>query len=234
MKIMNMKKIGILGGLGPASTIYFYQGLIQKMQKEKGAKYNYDFPYMVIVNVPVSDTILATDFDSNSTKKELLKAVAFLEKAVDFIVIPCNTAHIFYKDIVESITVPVVNIIEETDKAIKKSGDKNLVLLSSEPTFESNLYQNASQGLYNVHHPMKQENVTKAIHNIMGGTIQTSDSSNLLYEVTEAKKRGCTGIILGCTELPVIFDKLQVNRPNVFDSSTILMDKTMRWAYNEE
>ena len=76
----NVKKIGILGGMGPMSTVFFYSELIKKMQREKGAKYNFDYPHMFIISAPIPDTIIAKTFDDVKVNP---KDSCFLEKFIE-------------------------------------------------------------------------------------------------------------------------------------------------------
>ena len=128
---------------------------------------------------------------------------------------------------VKNTSIPIINLINEVDDKIKNSDVKKVLLLSSEPTYESNLYQNVAKNEYEIIPPKRQKNVNKVIHNIMGGTVKQSDKQDLIFEAEYAKKMGCTGIIVGCTEIPILFNKIKTGKITVFDSVKILVDRTI-------
>jgi len=217
----SMKKIGVIGGSGPESTIYFYNGLIKYLQKERGAKYNFDFPYIHIINVPFFDTVVGENFDAEKIKKDLIKATILLENLSDFIVIPCNTMHIHYDELVKYSSVPILNIIEETVKRIPKNLQK-VLLFATEPTVNSNMYQCRKTIIT----PRNQKNINRIIHNLMGGKILPEDKDFLHSEID---KTNCDGCILGCTELPILFNEM-IPRVPIFDSTNILIEETIKFA----
>src|ERR1035437_298717 len=103
-----MKTVGIIGGLGPQTTAKFYMQIVSLCAKKNSEQR----PNILIVNVPISHELEKKFINRSVGKKEfcelLTNAAKTLEKSgVDFIVLPCNTAHVFIEDIRNSVSVPV-------------------------------------------------------------------------------------------------------------------------------
>jgi aspartate racemase len=139
----NFKTIGVLGGMGAAASADFYQSLVKIAQKKYGAENDDDFPAIWIYNLPITGFDETGFVDEESVKQQLITSVKKLESAgSDFIVIPCNTVHYFYKEMSESIKIPIISILEATALAVKKAGFKKVGLLNSQSTKNYHLYEN--------------------------------------------------------------------------------------------
>src|SRR3989338_6727859 len=103
-----MKKVGIIGGLGPETTSEFYLDLVFSCQKKDRTHR----PSIIIASVPLPYKI--------EEAKRLEKSGA------DFIVMPCNSLHIFIKEIRNAVKIPVLSIVEETVKFLKKNKFKKV------------------------------------------------------------------------------------------------------------
>jgi len=101
MNMENTKKkiIGVLGGMGPEATAELYLRIVKIFQQRFGAKYDDDFPEMILLNLPIPDVVEGLK-SPEKTLKILVNGAKKLESiGVNFIVMPCNTAHYFYVDI---------------------------------------------------------------------------------------------------------------------------------------
>ncbi len=119
---LKKKTIGILGGMGPGASANLYQTIISIAQKKYGAEQDYDFPPMVIYSLPLIGFDETGITEPESVKKQLVEGVKKLEKAgCDFIIIACNTVHIYQKNMQKAINIPIVSMIEQAVKKAKKS-----------------------------------------------------------------------------------------------------------------
>ncbi|MEA3431514.1 MAG: aspartate/glutamate racemase family protein [candidate division WOR-3 bacterium] len=113
-----MKKIGIIGGLGPESTIDYYRLIIDSSQK---AQINENYPEMIIYSLninEVSDMMEAEQWDKLIDL--LANAIKLISKAeADFAVIAANTPHIVFDEVKTLSPIPMLSIVEETCKVIK-------------------------------------------------------------------------------------------------------------------
>ena len=220
-----MKKIGILGGMGPEATVELYLRLIRIYQKDFGAVYDDDFPEIVIINLP-----LPYDLENPNGREEmkeiLIKGVKKLEKAeVDFIAIPCNTVTFFIEEMQKEVSIPILNILEETAKEVKSSNLSKVGLLGTELTIEQEIYNKVLQDVELVTLSRdQQKKTTRAIINILAG--ECIDFDLISFQIEELKRQGIDKVILGCTELPLICR----NREDVFDTINILARAIVREA----
>ena len=119
--------VGVMGGLGPMASVYFYKMVVDMTD----AKTDQEHVDMVITN-------RATTPDRSALVSDAKKLEQF---GVDFIVITCNTAHYFYDKINESVNIPVLSIVEETVKYAKESGHKKLGIMATTGNIKTKLYQ---------------------------------------------------------------------------------------------
>lgn len=235
IKEYNMKTVGILGGLGPESTADFNQRLISICQKKYNATKDYEYPPIIIYEVPIKE------FDErgieNSTKvfNALKKGIKTLEKnKVNFIVIDCNTVN-YYIDKLRKITKkPIISIIEEVLKEAKNKKYKVLGLLSSQTTVDKRIYDKIfTKAKIDVIHPTKQQQkvITSSILRVVGGKDNKKDVTNLRKIIKDMKQRGAQAIIIGCTELSIPIRNQKFKIP-ILDSTEILANSAIKHAYS--
>lgn len=209
MKLFNQKKIiGILGGMGPEAAAKFYLLLTKISQQKYKALTNDAFPEIIIDSVPVPDFI--SDLKSKEIAKKMLisrvEALSFLP--ISFFCIACNTAHLLIDDLRKTTTIPFVSLIEETVKEVKRLKIEKVGLLASPTTIKTKLYQNQleKEGVKVIIPANVQiKKLGVIIKKIVAGKNDKKDAL-LARNITEdlvANK--AEAIILGCTELPLIF-----------------------------
>lgn len=223
----NKNIIGILGGMGPQASIRLVDLLVNK-SVQNGAKEDSDFPEIILDSIPVPDFI--------SDTKNLRKVLKILQKRIFMLsnmnisklAIACNTAHILLPDLQTISDIKFVSIIDEVAKQVRKKGIKKVGLLATPTTIRFGLYQQALDKFkINVIIPSQaeQKKLEKIIRNILSGKKLQSDIAKLIFMANSLKERGAEGIILGCTELPLIFpEKLTVP---IFNSLEILADSLL-------
>ena len=138
MNMENTKKkiIGVLGGMGPESTAIFYHAVIKQCQKQYGAQYDEDYPEIFIYNLPIPNIVEGLNKPEKTLDMLIGGAKKIDSMGVDFIVMPCNTAHYFYPDMAKAISVPFICIFHATSKKIKISGFKKVGFLATETTIK--------------------------------------------------------------------------------------------------
>jgi len=206
-----MKKIGIIGGIGPESTIDYYKlivGAFHKKQLQLG------YPEIIIYSANLSSLMkLLEDNDWENLADWLLEKVLALQKAgAEFAVIGANTPHIVFDEVSTRSPIPMLSIIEETRMNAQKRGFKKLGLLGTKFTMESDFFKSPfrDNGM-EVFVPGKEDQ--DLIHHrlfseIELGIIKDSTRDELLDIIQKMiDKHSIDGLILGCTELPLILDK---------------------------
>jgi aspartate racemase len=227
-----MKKLGVIGGMSPESTILFYGEMVEILQKRFGAKFDSDYPEMMISNLPIPDIVKGIA-NERKTREMLSENARKLENAgMDFIAVPCNSVHLFYDAVSDKVAIPVLNIIDVTLKKAKSSGYKRIGLLATETTYQKNLY-GALADEYGMEIIMPDENgikrIVSVIVNLMSGK-KLAEDSETLTEVSESLiKRGAECVVLGCTDLPALVSGNEISVP-VLDTIKILAEVTVDFA----
>lgn len=228
MYYMIEKTVGVLGGLGPMATVYFYDMVVEMTD----AKKDQEHVDMIIINRATTPdrTAFLIGESEESPLAQIQKDANRLEKAgADFLVLTCNTAHYFYKEINDSVNIPLVNMIEETVKTSVRDGHKKMGILATKGNIDMNIYQNMceEQGIgYYVPGKEVQKKVMSLIYDyVKAGKDADMEIFNEIVE--DLKANGCDGAILGCTELSII--KKDEKLPDEFfvDSSEVLARYTI-------
>lgn len=224
------KAVGILGGVGPLSTVYFMDMII----KMTDAKKDQDHINMIAFNhatIPDRTDFIVGKSPENPLPVMVNDAVKLQSVGADFIVIPCNTAHYFFDIIKESVTIPMLNIVEETVKyAIEKVQNLNTIgILATDGTLISNTYQRVcdKKGIKCVA-PNKEQQ--KCVMNLIYNQVKAGKSADIMtfYEIIQdLLDQGCQAVILGCTELSVIKKDFKLDLPYIVDSLEVLARKTI-------
>ncbi|MGI8279917.1 aspartate/glutamate racemase family protein [Bacillus mycoides] len=195
--------IGILAGMGPKSTGPFVDTVVAECQTIYGAKHDIDFPHMMIYSCP-TPFYMDRPIDHAAMKKAIIEGAQRLESTgVDFIAMPCNTAHLYFEELQRSITIPILNIVDETLKAIPEN-TKRVALLATEATVQASIYQDGitKRNIEYIHNEQWQEMINQIITCIKGGEIEEARKLWSLL-VLQLKDEVDTAII-ACTDLNVV------------------------------
>lgn len=222
------KTVGVLGGLGPMATVYFYDMVVEMTE----AKRDQDHLDMIIMNRATTPdrTAYILGSSDDSPLDYIVRDAKRLEAAgADFLVLTCNTAHYFYNAIVEGLGIPLINMIEETVVHAKKKGHKKIGILATTGNINTGLYQDMcvkhSMDYYVPSQPV-QEMVMNIIYDqVKAGKKANMDQFNKIIGVLKAE--GCDCAILGCTELSIIKKDEKLSNDFFVDSSEVLAMTTI-------
>jgi len=225
-----MKTIGILGGMGPLATADLFKKIITLTDASKDNEHIY---IIVENNTKIPDR---TDYIINNGEdptKHMIKSAIRLEMmGSDVIVMPCNTAHYFYDEIIKYVDIPFINMIVETAEETKKLySNKKIGLLATEGTYRAGIYDRVftEYGLELVKPDAEKEKyVMELIYGIKSGK-KNIDLTNFQTVLSEFKKQGAEAFILGCTELPVAFEKFNIEEKYI-DPTKILACSAIKFA----
>ena len=227
MKAWEGKKLGVLGGLGPKATAYFFN-LVVDNTKADSDQDHIDAVYLNHASMP--DRTRSILFSRVERLKELLINDAKLLQSlgVSYIAIPCNTSHYLYEDIQKSVKVSVINMVDETLAYIsQKYGKGKVGVLATTGTREMKIYDKyASKYDIEIVYPsqMGRQKVMDAIYSgVKAGKIVSP--SDLDSVINELKDKGCMCAVLACTELSVIYSG--VNDEYIVDSLLTLARKAI-------
>lgn len=226
------KKIGILGGLSPESTVTYYQHIVRRYQELFG---DHSYPEIIIYSVSFQRFINWMAQDKwNTITEELINAIRSLGAAgADFVVIATNTMHIVFDKVREKSPIPLISIIEATAEAIKEEGMDTVGLLGTRFTMEKEFYRRelASHGIETlVPDKADRDYINKVVfEELSRGLINSESRNKFLRIIGDLIGRGARGIVLGCTEIPLLVNA-QHTSVKLFDTAAIHADKALEFA----
>lgn len=197
--------LGILGGLGPMATVYFYDMLVRH------TKATCDQDHLdVIINSRASTPDRTSYILGQSTEnpfdimaRDAQRLVTF---GADVLAIPCNTAHYFYDRLNETISVPILNMVEETVLEAKARGCCRVGILATSGTVQTGTYSRMCER-HGLEFVCPDETHQQDLMNVIYGDIKQGkrpDMARFFAVADSLKRQGCTRMILGCTELSII------------------------------
>ncbi len=228
---MNSSKIpllGILGGLGPMSGVYFCEMLTTHTDASRDAEH-LNFLLSSRADTPDRSSFILGSSERDPAPVMAEEAQRLEGAGADVLAIPCNTAHYFYKRICEAVKIPIINIIEETAAFCRHSGYTRVGVLATEGTAASGAYSDifTPLGIEIIRLEVwEQAVITEIIFDqIKKG--EKCDLESFMKVCNSLCSRGCQQLILGCTELSLI--KKQYALPPIFtDSLEILALSAIR------
>lgn len=235
------RTIGVLGGMGPAAGVHFARLLI-----DLNSSANHDaghVPFILSSNPRLPSRVDAyLRGGANPASSIAASLQALHEQGADVGVVVCNTAHIYFDDIVRRTTLPLINMVENTASHVGKSSDDRgpVGLLATTATVKSRLYATAleARGVrVIVPNEADQEAVSAAIFDSEYGIKATgcSPSERAYRTITTVAKKmkelaGIEQLLLGCTELSLAIRSDTCEGLHVIDPVKILAQTCLRYA----
>jgi len=229
------KRIGILGGMSPESTIEYYQHITRTYTERFG---DYGYPEIIIYSVsfqPYVDWPNAGRWDR--VAQGLSQAAQSLEAAgADFVVIATNTMHLVLDQVRASIHIPVLSLLDVVGEAILATGIKTAGLLGTRFTMEKNLYQDAlaRKGItVLIPDADDREVVNRVIYDeLVAGQIRAESRAGYVEIIKKLAARGAQGLILGCTEIPLLLSEADAGLP-LFDTTLLHAEAALNYAVSK-
>ena len=227
-----MKTLGLLGGMSWVSSIDYYRYITEGINAELGGLnfaqcLIYSFNYQEIVSNGQSGNIEAS-------QQRLEDIAAMLEAdGVDAIVLCANTAHMAAERIEKRLNIPVIHIGTVTATAVKKQGLAQVILLGTKFTMEKNFIKDKfrEQGI-DVLIPGEEDRIFihHTIHDELGrGLVKPETKTRYLQIINDLVAQGGQGVILGCTEIPLLIDQSDLSIP-AFDTMKIHADAAVEFV----
>jgi aspartate racemase len=226
-----MKTLGIIGGLGPESTLDYYQRIIALYRERTGDGH---YPEFVVVSV---DLRKGLDFmgasDLSGMADFLLEAIGKLARAgADFGIISANTPHIVFDELAPKSPIPLISIVEATCVATKAHELKRLALFGTRYTMQADFYPKVfkREGIeLHVPDPREQDYIhDKYFSELVPGTFLPETRAGLLAIVDRMKATSdIDGVILAGTELPLILRAPAHNGIPLLDTTKIHVEATV-------
>lgn len=218
-----MKTIGLIGGITWLSTLDYYRLLNQLVNQRMGGVSS---AKIILVSVEFSEIKRLTEAnDWNGLSKIMCDAAGKLEMAgADCVLIGANTMHNIADVVHSSVSIPLIHIAEETGRSIVQRELKKVALLGTKYTMQLPFYKKKleEQGIETIipgHDAI--EYINDAIYNEMGkGIFLPERKKEFISIINGLQQQGAEGIILGCTEIPILIKQEDVSVP-VFDTTLI-------------
>ncbi|MBN1202597.1 MAG: aspartate/glutamate racemase family protein [Anaerolineae bacterium] len=226
------KTIGILGGMSPESTAEYYQHITHTYTERFG---DYGYPPIIIYSVsfqPYVDWPLQDRWDL--VAQGLSDGARKLEAAgADFILIATNTMHLVFDEVQASVKVPMLSLLDAAGEAVRARDMQTVGLLGTKFTMEKSFYQDAlSKRGITVLVPDADDRsvVNDVIYNeLVAGRIRAESRAGFVAIINRLAARGAQGIILGCTEIPLLVSEADAGIP-LFNTTTIHADAALNYA----
>jgi aspartate racemase len=231
-----MKKIGILGGMSPESTTLYYEHITRTYTSQRG---DYGYPEILIYSVNFQNFV---DWQRNGQWEEAAREMAgALERlrcaGADFGLIATNTMHFVFEEVQRAVHMPLLSIVDATVETILEAGLQSVGLLGTRFTMRERFFRDKLEraGIAAlVPEPDAQQQVHDVIYReLCRGEIRP-DSRRLFLEIVERlRARGAQGIVLGCTELPLLLQSQDCGLP-LFNTALLHAGKALSFAIQQE
>ena len=229
-----MKTIGILGGMSPESTVAYYEYITRTYTERFG---DYGYPEVIIYSVsfqPYVDWPNAGRWDLVAAG--LSEAARKLAAAgADFVLIATNTMHKVVAEVRAAVDVPVLSLLDAVGEAILAQGISTVGLLGTRFTMEKPFYRGAlaEQGItVLVPEEAERDVVHRVIYDeLVAGKIRAASREQYVAIIEGLAARGAEGIVLGCTEIPLLVRPEDVSLP-LFDTTQIHAEAALTYALN--
>lgn len=225
-----MKTVGIIGGLGPETTSEFYLELIFSCQKINKAIRPPILIYSVPLPYDIEEDAIVRGKGEERFVPFILDAAKKLEKAgANFLVMPCNSLHVFIEVLRDTIKIPVLSIVEETTKFLKKENIFEVGIISTSITLNKKLYETSfiANGIKQITpDDFQQEKIGKMIYNLVSNRHDNKDREELIKVINDFETKGINQVILACTDLQLL--KPHHPRLKIYDSMKIFAEATVQ------
>jgi len=232
-----MKRIGILGGIGPESTVDYYKEIIRAFVTRHP---ELAYPEIIVYSANMNELMgFVSAKDWSALSQWLLRKISSLHLAgAEFAVMASNTPHIVFDEIRSQSPIPLLSIVEETCKRAQEMGLKNIGLMGTKLTMEAEFYKKpfTSKGM-SIVVPREEEQNTihhRLFSEIELGILKDSTREELLSIAKRMiEEDHIDSLILGCTELPLILTESRYGIP-FLNTSAIHCESIIRFCVDNE
>lgn len=208
-----MRTLGLIGGTSWHSTIVYYRLINEMAGKRTGTQAN---PPLLIYSLNVE---LMREHDVEKIKTTYLHIARKLEIAgASAIVICANTPHLVYDYVKDKISIPILHIADAIGMEAAGKGLKKIGLLGTRPTMKGNFLQKRLKENFGIETIVPEEEFIDEIHQYIAeelthGKFTESAKSFFLDHIQLLKEKGAQGVIMGCTELPLLISSEESELP---------------------
>ncbi|GAB2555299.1 aspartate/glutamate racemase family protein [Gracilibacillus alcaliphilus] len=233
-----MKQIGMIGGLGPESTVEYYQSIIKSFQQRKGSQQVLPEMYMNSINMYhifqyISEWKIDALIDYVGTAAQKLESIG-----AEGIFIAANTPHLVFEAVQKQVSVPMLSIVEATLEAAEKQNAANIALLGTKFTMEQDFFKKPFEEK-GKHIFVPEEKTQGYIHEKIVSELENGivnpETRQSFKEIVDnmTEQYQLDSLILGCTELPMIFSQ-QDFQISLLDTMAIHVNKIVDFMFEDK
>lgn len=224
--------MGLIGGTSWASTLEYYKIINQKIEEKLKGLHS---AHCILYSVDFEECVMKHKDNWDLINKKYVSIAKKLEKTgAEFIIICANTMHKTADSIEKNIKIPLVHIADAAAEEIIQKKLKKVGLLGTKNTMQEDFYRKRLENRFDIKvitPDLKQQDL---VHNIIldelvHGTIKKSSKTKYLEIINDLISKGSKGIILGCTEIPLLIKQNDVEKP-VFDTTRIHAEAAVKYA----
>jgi len=219
-----MKTIGLIGGMSWESTQEYYRIINETVRKTLGGLHSakcliYSFDFQEIEELQASghwDRLTGCMIDA---------AKRLEEGGADFVLICTHTMHIMAEEVEHHISIPLLHIADATAEQVRRAGIKTVGLLGTKFTMEKDFYRGRLAERFGIDTVIPSEEQREIVHRIIyselcRGEVNRSSRKRYREIIDDMSARGAKGVVLGCTEIPLLIKAKDVDIP-LFDTTRI-------------
>lgn len=232
-----MKTIGLIGGMSWESSIEYYR-IINQVTREKLGGLHSAKSVMVSVDFAPMEVLQNQNRWSEATEVMIETAHQVAAAGADFLLIATNTMHKMYDEVQAALNIPVLHIADATALKIKEAGLNKIGLLGTIYTMEQDFYKGRLSELHGLEVLVPGKSDRQIVNQIIFdelviGQIKPESKAEYARVITNLVELGSQGIILGCTEIPLLVDPGQMPVPT-FDTTYIHAEMAVEIALGEK
>ena len=218
------KSIGIIGGMGPMATVDLFQKIISLTK----ARSDYEHIHIYVDCNPSIPDRTAALLQSGESPVPMIRESAqkLIAMGADILLLPCNTSHAFYNEITEGLTVPLINMVEETARIVQKKGVSKVGLLATDGTVRSGVYEK-KLCCHQIDVIVPTLDDQKIVMDMIYKGVKAGNMQPYIQPFCELIKKmkafGIQTFILGCTELPLAVNSMKLD--GIFIDPAVILAK---------
>ncbi len=219
-----MKTIGMIGGMSWESTLEYYRIMNQAVKEKLGGFHS---AQCILYSVDFEDVEkMQHRGDWDSLTRLMIEAAQNVKKGgADFLVICTNTMHKMADAVQSATQIPLLHIADVTAEAVKQKGQNRVGLLGTKFTMEQDFYKGRLKDLHGIDVLIPEDEERQTIHDILYNELCLGEIRQLSREkfqsiIQNLVVRGAQGIVLGCTEIPLIVRQEDYKIP-LYDTTSL-------------
>jgi aspartate racemase len=230
---LNMKTIGLIGGMSWNSSLEYYRIINETIKEKLGELHS---AKCILYSVDLAEIEhLQHEGKWKDLTEVMIDAAQKLERAnAEFVVICTNTMHKMADDIQNNINIPILHIVDAVAERILDMGLKKVGLLGTRFTMEGDFYKKMLKEKHDIETIIPDNDEREMIHDVIynelcRGTIKRSSRERFEKTIKNLNANGAEGVILGCTEIPLLIKEKDVDIP-LFDTAAIHARSAVEFA----